>query len=140
MAYIINQRDRSAYLKELSILTGSDVSIHDLSTLEEMESVRAESREINDKPISRFSIDFKCRCDEKFINYIKKLHLSDNGEIYIWTERTNLFGLYKIKSMIYIITSFPFELNEEGIVVFLTINLKNKLLFDFSIVNNNKIL
>lgn len=53
-------------------------------------------------------------------------------------KKSNYCGLYKISSINMVDFSFPFNVNQEGIVVFLAEDINDKLLLDFSCNSQGK--
>lgn len=130
-----------SYLSELTVIINQYVSEIDLSSLSDVEDARRKAVSLNDFPVSKFIIPFNEKATEKFRSFIDALYQANDSEVYIWTKRTNVCGLYKIKSIRNINIDFPFEINDEGILVFLSADFKDRLLFDFSLDSNgNKIL
>ncbi|MFI3157237.1 MAG: hypothetical protein QX199_13870 [Methylococcaceae bacterium] len=130
-----------AYLLELSSLINQYINESDISGLAEIEIIRHKASSLNGFPVSKFVISFNEKVTEKFRNFIDGLYYANDSEVYIWTKRTNICGLYKIESIRNINLDFPFEINDEGILVFLSADFKDKLLFDFaSDSNGNKML
>src|SRR5688500_5918049 len=124
-------RSIKSYLAELRLLNNKDVSKEDLSSIVELEEIRRKSSLLKSLPISKFTIDFDERKSVRFNQYIQNLNKVNDSHIYIWTAKTNDCGLYKNGSIVDIDFSFPFEINE-GVLVFLSIDLKDNLLLDFS--------
>jgi hypothetical protein len=121
-----------AYLLELKALTGLDVSSEFLCSVEDTEKIRNESSSVRTADINKFAIDFEEKNSERFKKFITSLNEANSSPIYIWTNRSNFCGLHKINSIGMVDFSFPFDVNQEGIVVFLTEDINDKLLLDFS--------
>lgn len=121
------------YLLELGVLANKAVNKHELSSVEEVDRIRAYALGIAHLPVVKFKIGFSEKNSFQFSRYIQHLYDVNREQVYIWTAKTNICGLYKIGSIKDVDFSFPFELNEEGIVVFLSVDMKDRLLLDFSI-------
>ena len=121
-----------SYLKELGTLIGKRVEKSDMMPIESIDNVRRASRSLRETPVSKFEIRFPEKESERFKAYIERLHRANESGVYIWTEKSNLCGLYKAKSLKHIDFSFPFDINDEGVLAFLCDNLKDELLLDFS--------
>jgi hypothetical protein len=126
------KKNLSAYLLELKSLTGKTVSSESLSSINEVERIRNEASILENYDISRFTIDFKDKSEERFKNFIIALSNSNKSSVYIWTNRSNFCGLYKIPSIKMFDFSFPFDVNPDGLVVFLSEDINDQLLLDFS--------
>jgi hypothetical protein len=127
------KKNLPSYLIELKKLTGIDVNSESLSSVEDVESIRKKASALGSAKTTKFVMDFEEKNSERFKNFIENLFRSNNGPIYLWTSRSNLCGLYKLDSIRMVDFSFPFDLNPEGIVVFLAEDTSNKLLLDFSV-------
>jgi hypothetical protein len=121
-----------SYLSELKALTGLDIDSESLSSIEDTEKIRNEASSIENTDINKFAIDFEEKNSERFKKFVASLNEANSSPVYIWTNRSNFCGLHKINSINMIDFSFPFEINQEGIIVFLTEDINDKLLLDFS--------
>jgi hypothetical protein len=132
------QRNITSYLSELTLLANKNVNESDILDIIEVDDVRQKSFGLNDFEISKFRILFDDRVTEKFKNFIDTLYQANDNEVYIWTKRTEICGLYKVESIKNINLNFPFKVNHEGILVFLSTDFKDKLLLDFSLDSNGE--
>ncbi len=123
----------TSYLLELGILANKTVNKSDLSSIDKVDKVKAGASNLENFPIERFKVDFSEKDESRFANYIQGLYSTNSEQVYLWTSKTNICGLYRVDSIKDVNFLFPFELNDEGIVVFLSADLKDKLLLDFSI-------
>ena len=137
MTNIKNKREYlsniAPYLLELVILANKTVNKSDLSSVDKVDEVRAGASNLENLPIEKFTVDFSEKNDARFSSYVQGLYDANNEEVYLWTSKTNICGLYKVGSIKDVNFSFPFELNDEGVVVFVSADLENKLLLDFSV-------
>ena len=131
-------REKKRYLAELGILSNRIVDEEAISAdiSEVLDSNQSHSLE--SFPVLKFSMPFYELKGEKFKTFIEELFSRNDGEIYILTPRTKACGLFKVSSINSISFQFPFEINPEGILVFLTSDLKDKLLLDFSLDSSGK--
>ncbi|BFM49938.1 hypothetical protein [Marinomonas sp. THO17] len=130
----------ASYLLELGIPANKTVSKDELSSVDKVDEVRAGTSNLVNLPAEKFKVDFSEKDDIRFGSYIQGLYDTNNEQVYLWTSKTNICGLYKVGSIKDVNFSFPFGLNDEGIIVFLSADLKDKLLLDFSIdPNGNKV-
>lgn len=120
------------YLAELSKLCGESVSRENLLSPDETAEIRKQALKVNKKPILRFDLPFFEIKTEKFANYIRKLYETNSDHVYIWTPRTAICGTYEIDSISKFNFHFPFDINEEGLIVILTKNLQDEMTLDFS--------
>jgi hypothetical protein len=125
------QKNLPFYLAELKQFTGINVDSKSLSSIEEVERIREQSLVLNDLKMSRFSMRFSDRNSEQFKKFIESLKKANSNSIYIWLYGSNLHGLFKVASIDVINFSFPFNVNQDGIVIFLASDFNDKLLLDF---------
>lgn len=125
------KRSLPAYLFELKQITGVDVSSSSLCPIEEVEKLREQALKIADLAKNKFNISFVGKSSERFRKFIINLSQANSNSIYVWTNKSNLYGLYEVASINSIDFSFPFDVNPEGIIVFLTSDVNDKLLLDF---------
>jgi hypothetical protein len=119
------------YLLELKALTKSEVSSDSLSSPDELEELRQSYKRIQEGKEVKITFPFRDRKSIYFQEFIKKLHESNSSPIYIWTEESNLFGLFTANSIRDIDFTFSFDLNPSGVLVFLTRDLRDVMLFDY---------
>ena len=126
------------YLSELGCLVRQAVSEDDLSEIYDVEMARDKSSLLVECPEYKFSIMFEEKNSKEFSDFIGKLYSANSSNIYLWTPRTNHCGLFKVDSIKSINFEFPFNINNEGILVFLTTDYADKMLFDFYIDSNDR--
>lgn len=125
------KRNLPSYLLELKQITGLDVDSKSLSPIEDVEKLREKASVLADLDKNRLIISFSEKNSKQFRKFVVNLSKSNSNSVYIWTNRANLYGLYKVASIDAIDFSFPFDVNSDGIIVFLTSDLSDKLLLDF---------
>ena len=126
--------DIEPYLLELGTLTNKTVNRCDLSSIEEVEEVRARLISgLKNSPTKSFEINFSEKEGVRFDAYVQSLYNSNREAVYIWTKGTNSCGLYKVDSMKSVNFSFPFEINNDEMLVFLSVDVKDRLLLDYFI-------
>ena len=125
------KRSIASYLQELKELTGKDIDPISLCSLEEIEEIRQKSLPIKDANKVEFTMKFVEKSSERFRNFIASLDKANNSSVYVWTDKSNVCGLYRVNSINAINFSFAFDVNTNGIVVFLTDDFEDKLLLDF---------
>lgn len=122
----------TSYLRELGMLSNRIIKESDLSSMSEINEVRVQSSNLANLPIFKFKINFTELTSKQFSEYIYSLYEINSAQVYLWTNKTNICGLYKANNIKEVDFSFPYDINSEGIIVFLSENLKDKLLLDFS--------
>jgi hypothetical protein len=126
------RKSLTEYLLELKQITGENVKTDSLSSVESLERIREASLAVfQNMNKSKFIVRFDEKDSKKFKDFIANLSKANSSSVYIWTNRANLHGLCKIASINSIDFSFPFNINPDGVIVFLTEDLKDKLLLDF---------
>jgi len=121
------------YLEELSVFAGHPVKSADLGSAEQAASIREAARKFSVSDAASSEIAFVDRSSERFKQYIKRLHDANPSQVYVWTPRTIDCGVLLVPSLSAIDFDFDFAVNEEGILVFLTDDLEDRLLLDFFI-------
>ena len=126
--------DIEPHLLELETFANKTVNRCDLSSIEEVEEVRARLiSDLKNLPTKSFEINFSEKDGVRFDAYIQGLYNSNREAVYIWTKGTNSCGLYKVDSIKSVNFSFPFEINTDGMLQFLSVDVKDNLLLDFDI-------
>ena len=123
----------TSYLLELGTLADKTVNRVDLSSVEEVNDVRTMASNLDGLLATKFNINFSEKDGVNFNNYIQSLYEANGKQVYLWTSKTNVCGLYRVDSIKDVNFSFPFDINDEGVVVFLSADMKDKLLLDFYI-------
>lgn len=126
-----NLNNLDDYILELKEFTGININSELLSSTKDMEEIRQKSMILKNKPEKTFSISFEEKSSLKFKDFVRKLYILNDSPVYIWTKKSNIHGLYKAKSINSLNYSFTFDVNVEGIVVFLTENLEDKIILDY---------
>ena len=142
MTNVTNRREYlnniDSYLLELEMLADLKLSKDDLSSLKEVENIRDAALNLKSSQSSKFEIDFIDKSSDRFVHYIQNICQTNDDQVYLWTSKTNSCGLYKVDSISHVNFSFPFEINKEGVLVFLTADVNDKLLLDFTIDDAGK--
>ena len=125
------QNNIDSYLLEIEELTGTDITPGLLSSIEDMEKIREKSSALKDLDKLNFVMKFELKNSDRFRQFIANLNKVNNSPVYIWTEKSNVCGLYKVSSINAVDFSFKFDINDEGMVIFLTENCQDRLLLDF---------
>ncbi|GAA4340057.1 hypothetical protein GCM10023165_19790 [Variovorax defluvii] len=120
------------YLKELAALTGRPVQCGDLLSLEQTADLQAARQKCGVEAAVSTDILFSDRGSERFGAFLRRLHDANPSAIYVWTPRTIDCGALLVPSLSAIQWGFDFAVNEEGILAFVTSDLADRLLLDFS--------
>ncbi|NEV64841.1 hypothetical protein [Thiorhodococcus minor] len=121
------------YLDELTALIGRPVHADELGSLEQAASIREASQKFHAQATQACEIPFSERCSERFKGFVQRLHGANHSSVYVWTPRTIDCGILLVPSLAAVKFTFDFAVNEEGIFVFLTSDLEDRLLLDFSV-------
>lgn len=125
-------RELPRHLRELGILLGRPVSKEDLLSLHETRELRDRTNKMIRSPVVKFHVPFVERLGPKFHLFIRRLFETNPTDVYIWTPASNLCGVHKPVALKAVEIGFPFLLNPEGIVVFVSVDFCDQLLLDFS--------
>lgn len=120
------------YLAELSALTGGSVQDDELVSLEQTAALREAQQKFGALPMSFSEISFSERGSERFREFVRRLHDANPSPVYVWTQRTIDCGALLIPSLMAIRWDFDFAVNEEGMLAFVTSDMADSLLLDFS--------
>jgi hypothetical protein len=134
----VAKRNLAPYLLELKTLLGGEINPSDLTPIEDLERIRDQSSYLSDEKKASFSIEFDDKLGEKFRKYISNLKKANNSEVYVWTGKSNLCGLCRIDSIEDFDISFPFDVNSDEMILFLTVDCCDRLLFDFFIDSDDQ--
>lgn len=121
------------YVEELSVLAGYAVQASDLGGLAQATSIRDASQKFKAQPSRSTEISFADKCSERFKNFIHKLYQTNTSSVYVWTPRTIDCGTFLVPSIEAIRFGFDFSINPEGVLVFQSSDLQDRLLLDFFI-------
>jgi hypothetical protein len=127
-----SKQNMTLHLRQLSLLTGGIVAREDLLTVDETEAVRENAKLIQYSSSWRDTIAFSEKSSPKFKTLIAELDELSSEGVYLWTPLSNLCGLLRPIPLDTIRWEFAFDLIPEGIIVFLSADLQDKLLLDYS--------
>jgi hypothetical protein len=125
------KKNLASYLSELKRFTGIEVTPESLSSVEEVKKIREQSLYLKDTEKIKLVMNFEKKNSERFKHFITNLNTVNNNAVYIWTDSTNVCGLYQVASIKAINFSFSFDVISSGIVAFVTKDLNDKMLLDF---------
>ena len=125
------RKNIASYLSELKQLTRTDVSSESLISIEDTEKIRQKWSYLKNVDTNNLAIDFSEKSRERFQTFIANLCKANSNPVYIWAEKSNVCGLYKVASIEAINFDFPFDISPDGIFVFVTEGLEDRLLLDF---------
>lgn len=120
------------YLVELGALTGHPVRADELLRPEQTAVLRATRQKFGAQTTASSEIPFSDRGSERFKGFVRRLHDANPSPLYVWTQRTIDCGTLLVPSLMAIRWDFDFDVNEEGILAFMTSDLADRLLLDFS--------
>lgn len=126
------RKSLNEYLLELKQFSGQEIDAQSLCSVEDLERIRDTALvHLQNMNKNKAIIEFSEKNSDKVKAFITSLEKANNSSVYIWTNRSSLHGLYKIDSISSLDLSFPFNVNPDGMAVFLTEDLNDKLLLDF---------
>lgn len=124
--------DLRRYLEELSALTGRRVQADELGSIEQAASIREDCQRFSTQASRVIEIPFSDRSSERFEKFVQGLSKANSASVYVWTPRTISCGTFLMPSINAVRFAFDFAVNTEGIFVFVTSDLKDRLLLDYS--------
>ncbi|MDC8011819.1 hypothetical protein [Tahibacter soli] len=120
------------YLAELGALTGRTVYERELSGIEEVVATREAAQKFRIQQSDRVEIPFSGRRSERFDAFVRQLYEANPRRVSIWTPRTIDCGMIFAPSIASINFDFDFSINDDGIISFLTEDIADYLLLEFS--------
>lgn len=120
------------YLKELSALMERSVQAEELGSLEQAAAMRTAAQGFLEKSTTQYEISFSDRSSERFKRFLQSLTDANPSSVYVWTPDTIDCGALLVPSLDAIRFDFDFDINDDGILAFLTSDLGDRLLLDFS--------
>jgi hypothetical protein len=124
--------DLRRYLEELSALTGRQIRADELGSIEQAASIREDCQKFSAQASRVTEIPFPDRKLERFKKFVRRLSRANAASVYVWTPRTISCGVFLMPSIDAVRFDFDFAINEEGILVFVTSDLEDRLLLDYS--------
>jgi hypothetical protein len=127
------------YLEELSVLTARTVHADELGSLEHAAAMQSSAQKYNVEPdVVVYRTRFADKSSEQFKKFIRGLRDANSSAIYVWTPRTIDCGAFLVPSLDDVNFDFDFNINSEGILVFVTSDLEDRLTLDFSATSNGE--
>jgi hypothetical protein len=120
------------YLAELSALLGRPVQADELGSVEQVASLSVSAQSFLGRPVTRHEINFAEKSSERFSKFVEGLTDANSSPVYVWTPRTIDCGALLVPCLATIKFDFDFAINDEGILVFTTSDMVDRLLLDFS--------
>lgn len=120
------------YLNELTSIIRRPVHADELGSLEQATSIREAGQKFGVLASESCVVPFSARCSERFKGFVQRLHDANPTSVYVWTPRTIVCGALLVSSLDVVKFDFDFAVNEEGILVFHSSDLKDRLLLDFA--------
>lgn len=119
------------YLKELSEISGRTVEQRELFSVEETDLLKSQLAKFNDTEKVSFELTPADLTSERFKRFISSLEKVNSSPVFIWIEKTNDCGALKLPSLSNVSFDFEFKQLPDGVILFLTDDLRNSLLIDF---------
>lgn len=119
------------HLEELNCFTSKRMEESDLLSIEETKRILEQSQQLPQLSTNKFTIPFQEKRSERFKKFVAKLQEVNSSSIYIWIDRTNDCGTSIIGSLSDINWEFDFDCSSNGIFVLESIDLQDRVLFDF---------
>jgi hypothetical protein len=128
IGYKINLK---SHLQELNCFTVRTMSESDLVPLDQTKEILDRSKQLREAVPNKFTIPFEEKKSFRFKNYIKLLQDANSSGVYVWINRTNDCGSSIIKSLFDLKWNFDFECSRHGMLILVTTDLQDRILFDF---------
>ncbi|HEY2030481.1 MAG TPA: hypothetical protein VGH20_14865 [Myxococcales bacterium] len=133
-----NARDRFQYrrnlqqhLRQQSVLTGHPVAAADLVPLEEVAVWRSRVVAMDTTARSKVRLPFEDKVTPVFDAYVRRLEQANPSQVYLWTPLASICGPAMAPSIAQVNFAFPFDVNVEGIVSFISADFRDELVLDY---------
>lgn len=120
------------YLGELEKLVGHPISESELIGVAETRDIQVASKKFEHLPTVSKTVPFLA-ADHAFLGEVlQQLSDANNSPVFIWTPRTQYCGMLKIPSICAIKPDFHYQTNKEGVLAFITDDLCDRMVIDWS--------
>jgi hypothetical protein len=116
----------------LSKITGRVVEANELTSLDELASMREALQRLRALPVATVEIPFSDRRSERFKSFLQRLSVANPSPVYVWPPWQSGCGALLVSSLGAINFDFDFSINPEGLLAFSTKDHADRLLLDFS--------
>ncbi len=120
-----------AYLLQLQELSGKLVTESDLSSVGEVEKIKAGTETLASQAKTVLNLKLSDLYSRRFSDYISRLRDANPGTVYIWLHATNSCGVLSVPSIADINFTFAHEKIPEGVIVLLAADFGGRVLLDF---------
>lgn len=120
------------YLEELQKFLNRAVSADELLSLEQTEGLRQAAQKFRDLPASSCQIDFLEKASDRFHTFVERLCAANPSPVSIWTTHSITCGALMVPSLKEIVFDLEYSASQGGILTFVTNDLRDRLLLDFT--------
>jgi len=120
------------YLEELSALKGCPVAACDLCTVDRTDAIQRELSKRARCNIVLHAMSFSDKRSDRFRDFVRNLHAANPSAVFLWTPRTRDCGVLQVSSISEVDFGFAVNINGEGILSFVTADLDDRMLLDFT--------
>lgn len=128
---LIRNSKIDAYLLQLQELTGRLVTESELSSVGEVEKIKAGTETLTSQEKTVLELKLSDLYGRRFSDYINRLRDANPGAVYIWLHATNSCGVLSVPSIADINFTFDHEKIPEGVIVLLAVDFSGRALLDF---------
>lgn len=126
------------HLAEAGRLLRRELHRDDLLTVSETEALLTRAKGVKRAPAWKRELEFAEKSRPRFASFVKALEARSEGGVYLWTPLAASCGVPRPVRLSEIDFAFPFDVNPEGILEVLSVDLANRLLLDYSRDDNNR--
>lgn len=120
------------YLEELGQVVGRSVDAEELGSLEQARTIRERSLHCPACGAGGAEIPLDEKHSERFRWFFQRLRHANPSPVYVWTPRTICCGTFLAPSLAPVFADFDLGVNMEGVLAFLSSDLEDALLFEFT--------
>jgi hypothetical protein len=119
------------YLEEVNSFSLKKIGELDLIDLRQTDEIMNKFSKVPDFPFYQVKLFFEEKTSEKFSNFLRILYNANPSNVYLWTELVEHCGVCVLDSILDINTRFSFECSNNGLFTITTLDMRDRILFDF---------
>jgi hypothetical protein len=120
------------YLAELSVLLGRPITSEELLGLDATGEILTRSKNTMREGHRVAEIPFSERTGASFAAYVAALQVANTSGVFLWTPRASACGLPRPIGLSALNWGFPFDIYTEGILSVIAVDMRDRLVIDFS--------
>jgi len=119
------------HLEEVNSFSLKKIGELDLIDLRQTDEIMNKFSKVPDFPFYQVKLFFEEKTSEKFSNFLHILYNANPSNVYLWTKFASYYGICVLDSILDINTQFSFECSNNGLFTITTLDMRDRILFDF---------